>query len=519
MYKNATASLQINGSLVGQIPIQSAIRQGCPLSMALYTLCVHPLLRTLESSLTGVSIGERGQRISALAYADEITVLISNREDIDKVHHAVRIYEKATGAQLNPNKSRTIAVGGWREPISPLGIEFSQHVTILGVTFGPTMEETIRESWKKVTNAVRAQARIAYARNLCLAHRVKYVNIYLLSKIWYLAQVLPPPTCHTQQLKSTCTWFIWKGAIFRVPITTLQRTEKSGGWALPDIALKCRALLFGRMRTLTARKDSATAALLGKWNITDTVENPPHISKIPSKLVHVRQYALVMAYVAPQRTIEIMSKQRSRIYQTLKDIQSNTKRSEVMRIVRKYPEVNWKRLWTNLHTAWISDAQRSTWYMVIHDLIPTNDRLAAIKFTETNHCSTCDAIDTTQHRLTQCGERKLIWNWTRARIAAFTRTNSVNVPETWTIKPDFQIWPPQRHKAIMWMISQLVNYHMQGQRRKSLEDYIDFMRRARWKAESRTARQKAVGNYLSILDPPSLWTTQMPRTRHTLGNP
>jgi hypothetical protein len=48
MYENATASQQINGVLAGPIPIQSAIRQGCPLSMALYALCVHPLLRTLE---------------------------------------------------------------------------------------------------------------------------------------------------------------------------------------------------------------------------------------------------------------------------------------------------------------------------------------------------------------------------------------------------------------------------------------------------------------------------------------
>jgi len=279
MYKNATASLQINGALVGQIPIQSAIRQGCPLSMALYALCVHPLLRTLENRLTGVSIGEGRKRISVLAYADDITVLLSNREDIEKVHHSIRIHEEAAGAQLNPNKSRTIAVGGWTEPITPLGIELYQHVTILGVTFGPTMEETVRESWTKVTNAVRAQARTAYARNLCLAHRVQYVKTYLLAKIWYLAQVLPLPTRHTQQLKSTCTWFIWKGAIFRVPITTLQRSEELGGWSLPDIALKCRALLLGRMRTLAAQKVSATAALLRKWNITETVENPPTQTK------------------------------------------------------------------------------------------------------------------------------------------------------------------------------------------------------------------------------------------------
>jgi len=38
MYEHATASIQINGALAGPIHIQSAVRQGCPLSMALYAL-------------------------------------------------------------------------------------------------------------------------------------------------------------------------------------------------------------------------------------------------------------------------------------------------------------------------------------------------------------------------------------------------------------------------------------------------------------------------------------------------
>ena len=96
-----------------------------------------------------------------LAYADDITVFLSSREDIEKVHKAIRIYEQATGAQLNPNKSRALAVGGWTEPITPFGIELFQQVKILGVTFGSTVDATVQEVWTKVTNAVRAQARTA----------------------------------------------------------------------------------------------------------------------------------------------------------------------------------------------------------------------------------------------------------------------------------------------------------------------------------------------------------------------
>jgi len=44
----------------------------------------------------------------------------------------------------------------------------------------------------------------------------------------------------------------------------------------------------------------------------------------------------------------------------------------------------------------------------------------------------------------------------------------------------------------MWMLAHLVDYHMQGQLHISLLDYIDFMRRARWKVDLRPARRTAV---------------------------
>jgi xanthosine utilization system XapX-like protein len=39
MYTNAVAMVQINGLMLGPIPICFSIRQGCPLSMELFALC------------------------------------------------------------------------------------------------------------------------------------------------------------------------------------------------------------------------------------------------------------------------------------------------------------------------------------------------------------------------------------------------------------------------------------------------------------------------------------------------
>jgi hypothetical protein len=136
-----------------------------------------------------------------------------------------------------------------------LGIEEQTNAKILGVTFGHTIEETTNESWTRANNIVHAQAQMAYNRNLCLVQRIQYVQTYLLAKIWYLAQIIPHKKRHTQQLTTICTWFLWKGTTFRVPITTLQRPLSQGGCNIPDIALKCQVLLVGRMWKMARQKN------------------------------------------------------------------------------------------------------------------------------------------------------------------------------------------------------------------------------------------------------------------------
>jgi acetone carboxylase gamma subunit len=50
-----------------------------------------------------------------------------------------------------------------------------------------------------------------------------------------------------------------------------------------------------------------------------------------------------------------------------------------MRIEKLYPETQWDTVWKNLNAAWIPNKIKTTWYQVIHDIEPTNDRLYKIK--------------------------------------------------------------------------------------------------------------------------------------------
>jgi hypothetical protein len=143
------------------------------------------------------------------------------------------------GASLNIRKSKALAAGSWDVAIVMMGIPYYPDINILGVRFTSSIAQTGNTSWTRVTGQLRALARDVYGRDLCLTQRIQYVHMYLLAKIWYMAQVFPGQKEHLRQLATVILWYVWKGAILSVPQSTLQRQIESGGMGPIDIATKC----------------------------------------------------------------------------------------------------------------------------------------------------------------------------------------------------------------------------------------------------------------------------------------
>ena len=54
-------------------------------------------------------------------------------------------------------------------------------------------------------------------------------------------------------------------------------------------------------------------------------------------------------------------------------------------------------------------------------------------------------------------------------------------------------------RATLWILANLVHYLVQNRRTMSLEEYIDYLPRSRWKKYQENKRWETVGNYLEIL--------------------
>jgi hypothetical protein len=153
-------------------------------------------------------------------------------------------------------------------------IPYTEVVTILGFHMASETETSRRISWSRVTASVKKQASEAYQRDLGLSQRILYAHAYLLAKIWHTAQIFPTPKSCAQQIVAAIVWYTWRGSIFRVPVSTLQRRKGEGGWRMVDVEIKCTALLFARMWTQSHRKGSAPAEWLQYWNIRKLGETP-----------------------------------------------------------------------------------------------------------------------------------------------------------------------------------------------------------------------------------------------------
>jgi hypothetical protein len=79
-----------------------------------------------------------------------------------------------------------------------------------------------------------------------------------------------------------------------------------------------------------------------------------------------------------------------------------------------------------------------------------------------------------------CKETHLIWTWTRKHIACYLRMNARDVPDTWIYCPDFEIRPIQKYNATTWMLGHMLGY-IHNNRNLTMKDYLDFLKRARWK--------------------------------------
>lgn len=251
-YNNCTTRIIVNKSVGNRIQVQKSVRQGCPLSSLLFAIYIECFCLSILNStgITGFKLNSNEVRV--LAYADDIAVFATNLESICETVKIVKRFCLLSGSAVNWEKCQGLWHGQWDlTPSKLLNIKWtSTPVKYLGV---PLQYYTDTDPYWRIQSAeLRSQVGRWKGWDLSVFGRATACNIFLVSKLWYVLQVLHCSRLNIQKLHRVFAVFIWGSSWERTSRTNLFRSVRNGGLGLAHLFVK---QLIGRFLFLRDIQD------------------------------------------------------------------------------------------------------------------------------------------------------------------------------------------------------------------------------------------------------------------------
>ena len=169
--------------------VTRSVRQGCPLSMALYIIASEPLIRNINTNkkLRGIAI-DKENSIKITAYADDTTIFIRDEGEY-KIHQQIfKEYEQASGAKINKEKTKELQIGRYRKGNR---IKDQEAIEVLGIHFSANKQENQLNNWNKVIETVKKKLNKWKSRKMTMLGRITTPNSFGISQILYLNRIFP----------------------------------------------------------------------------------------------------------------------------------------------------------------------------------------------------------------------------------------------------------------------------------------------------------------------------------------
>ena len=113
LYQNAHTRVAINGEFSTPFHVTRGVRQGNPLSCALFDLAIEPLACRLRNdpTLKGFASSGQEEKILVSMFADDTTIYLSKEDRFDQVEQILRSWCDISGAKFNIEKTEIIPIG------------------------------------------------------------------------------------------------------------------------------------------------------------------------------------------------------------------------------------------------------------------------------------------------------------------------------------------------------------------------------------------------------------------------
>ena len=286
-----------------------------------------------------------------------------------------------------------IGFGNWVDKLDwPLDwIKPVKAEKIFGIFIFDAYDEMLKLNWdfrfKKFSNAIFAWS----PRVLdTLQQRVEVIRMFSLSRVYYVASILPMTPNIVKKFESLMGKFIWNksGRILRIALEDIKNKKTGGGLQLPCLAFMANSLRLSQCVRLINSGDKKSLQHLSFWlgdllgTLIPDIGQGNSAVLIPEYFNHVAEVAADMMISG---TLTVGS---------LKSITNKIVNAQIIsslpppKVVRE-SNLDYKLAWQRLHSSVVDARARDVLYLLLHNKLPVQERLFRIRIKNDPYCKTC----------------------------------------------------------------------------------------------------------------------------------
>ena len=261
LYTNAYTKVAINGVMSEPFLVRRGVRQGDPLSCALFDLAIEPLACRIrdDPNIRGISIPGVGKPIKIQLFADDTTLFLNKDDRLDHIQTSLNAWCEVSGARFNVEKTEIIPIGSenhrrtiWesrkinQNDETPLreGIHIAKDgeaVRILGAWIGNNVNDAT--PWEPILDVIKTKLTTWGKAHPTLSGKRLIVQAIIGGHTQFLAKAQGMPTPIESAITKIISNFVWgENEKPKIAAPNLQCPIEEGGLNMLDIRARNEAI-------------------------------------------------------------------------------------------------------------------------------------------------------------------------------------------------------------------------------------------------------------------------------------
>ena len=414
-----------------------------------------------------------------------MNVVIEKESDFKVLNKVLEDFEKVSAAILSRNKKcKVLGLGRWKNrkdwPLDYL-VPVSE-VKVFGVWFRDSYREMSARNWEYRLDKFRKCVFSWSTRYFdTVLQRIEVIKCFGLSRVYYVASVLPMHATWIKSFNKIIGDFLWKnsGKVLRIPREEVINSIGRGGMGLQCLGTMNKSLILTQMFRLMKNEDEKSRKHLNFW-LKDLLSDVWDGPAVGGEALVCQHFNLV-ANILVEAKLHVHIKVESWQLLTNKLVYSGFAQDFTTTKVEREAAFSMEVVWSRLQSLGWNKQVQETNYFLVHNKLPVRERLYRIGLTRDPYCSYCgtSATQDTKHYFTQCERVNDFWKWVRTVLYLIMGAQADLILDTDLLR--FSWTRNNWDREVVWLISWLVwfiweNCDLRGVNRINGREFFGFMR-------------------------------------------